>query len=212
MTPEVERGPGRPRRLSEQQVLDAALDVLHERGVGGLSMRAVARRLDVPTMTVYGYVPNKQALEGLVTDHILSKVQVPIGGTWEERLHGLLCAARATLVDEPQLTDGATVHGSTITLLLDGELGPEATRLADDVMSLLHEGPFEPDDLHVCFSALFTYVTGHVDPHATALGVPRSGRGAGEHRPDDEAFGRGLTALIAGLKLTVGGDATTSGA
>lgn len=153
-------------------------------------------------MTVYGYVPNKPALDALVIDHILSQVQIPDGGTWEDRLHGLLCAARRTLVEQPQLTEGAAFEGNAIGLLLRGELGHEATRLANEVVALLGEGNFAPDDLHVCFSALFTYVTGYVDP----AGSPPHG-----HDPVDvdgpsrgeEVFDRGLTALIEGLKITL---------
>ncbi len=162
-------------------------------------------------MTLYGYVPNKQALDSLVTDHILSQVHVPGTGTWEQRLHGLLCAARSTLVERPELTDGAAIEGSAIDLLLRGELGREATRLANEVTSLLNEGPFRPADVDICFSALFTYVTGHTDTNTSTTSAPqRSGRTHATPRPTD-AFGAGLTALIEGLKLTLGTAAAGTG-
>ena len=53
-----------------------------------------------------------------------------------------------------------------------GAFGREATRLADGVLDLLTEGGFASDDLRVCFSALFTYVTGYVDPAADADASP----------------------------------------
>ncbi len=161
-------------------------------------------------MTVYGYVPNKPALDALVIDHILSQVRVPDDGTWEHRLHGLLCAARRTLVEQPQLTEGAAFEGNAIGLLLRGELGQEATRLANEVIALLGEGDFAPDDLHVCFSALFTYVTGYAD----ATGSPLRGHeGADVDGPSrgEEVFARGLTALIEGLKITLATGRITPG-
>lgn len=209
MTSRRDRGPGRPRRLAEQQVLDAALEVVRERGAGGLSMRAVARRLGVPTMTVYGYVPNKQALDALVVDHILSQVQVPNSGTWEQRLHGLLCSARRALVEQPQLTDGSTFEGNAIGLLLHGELGHEATRLADEVLSLLGEGSFASNDLHICFSTLFTFVTGYAGTPGSDLGVPDQAGDIDAPSSSEETFGRGLTAVIEGLKVTLAIRTTT---
>ena len=99
------RGPGRPRVLDDADVVDAAFRVIEEHGFAKLSMRAVARELGVPTMTIYGYVPNREALDALLLDRILSEVRIPEPelGTWDERLLILVCDARRTLVERPQL-------------------------------------------------------------------------------------------------------------
>lgn len=44
------------------RVLDAALDVLAERGVDGVTMQAVAERADVALRTIYNHFPTKDAL------------------------------------------------------------------------------------------------------------------------------------------------------
>jgi AcrR family transcriptional regulator len=181
--------------LTEDAIVDAALAIADEAGIAQLSMRSVARRLGVGPMTVYGYVPNKDALDALVIDRILTQVRVPDpdDGTWEERLHVLLCDARRILVERPHLGDGRPVFdGGAIELLHRGTLGREATRLADGVFGLLHEGGFADDDLDVCFGALFTYVTGYVGSTDDADASRRSA----------EVFAAGLRALIAGLELT----------
>lgn len=53
--------------LSRTQVLDAALALVDREGAGALTMRRLGVELDVEAMTLYHYVPNKDALlDGLV--------------------------------------------------------------------------------------------------------------------------------------------------
>lgn len=201
------RRPGRPRVLSEAEIVDAALALARERGIARLSMRAVARHLQVPPMTIYGYVPNKEALDALVIDRILSEVRVPepSEGTWESRLAVMLCDARRILVERPQLAEGGTEIGSAVELLHRGAFGREASRLTDAVFDLMREGGFHADDLEVCFGALFTYVTGLLDPGGadlTAAQSPSTDRST-RVRTSAEIFALGLEALIEGLKLTM---------
>jgi AcrR family transcriptional regulator len=177
--------------LSEDEIVHAATVIARDHGIARLSMRAVARHLGVPPMTVYGYVPNKQALDTLVIDRILREVRVPDpdDGPWEMRLRVMLCDARRILVERPHLGDGhPAIGGSAVELLHRGAFGREATRLAAAVTGLLSEAGFAPGDRDVCFGALFTYVTGYIDP-------------AGGASP--EIFSAGLQALIEGLKLTM---------
>jgi len=173
--------------LSEDEVLDAAVAVAREQGIARLSMRAVARRLGVPPMTVYGYVPSKDVLEVLVIDRILSDVQVPSPdvGPWDERLRLLLVDARRVLVEQPNLGDGhpAVAGGGALELLHRGAFGREASRLVAAVNDLLREGGFGDAHLDACFGALFIYVTGYAEQPTTS-----------------DVFEIGLTALIQGLK------------
>lgn len=197
------RGPGRPRVLSEGEIVDAAIEIARELGIADLSMRAVARKLDVPPMTIYGYVANKDALHALVTDRILSDVHVPAPeeGPWDVRLRVLLCDARRVLVERPQLTEGrSSIGGSAVELLHRGAFGREGLRLVETVYALLHEGGFRLEHADVCFGALFTYVTGLTDP--TGTGELGAGASSSPSAPTSaEIFARGLEALIEGLKL-----------
>ena len=47
--------------LSRAQVLDAALDLVDRDGVAALSMRRLGAELGVEAMTLYHYLPNKDA-------------------------------------------------------------------------------------------------------------------------------------------------------
>lgn len=62
-TGQVTRHAGRPRRPDvEQVVLDAAIELLAERGIEGTTMSSVVERSGVARATVYLRWPNRQAL------------------------------------------------------------------------------------------------------------------------------------------------------
>ncbi len=130
-----------------------------EVGLDNLSMRALARELDVPPMTIYHYAPSREYLHALVVDDILSEIRVPgpDEGSWEDRLRKLHSDARRVFAAHP----GVSAH------LGDGGSG-EGARLADGVLTLLDEGGFDSDAAVVCFATLFTFMTGQIDLDAMA--------------------------------------------
>jgi len=52
----------RMRREMVTAILDAAQEVMRERGVAGLSLREVARRVQLQASSLYEYFPSKAAL------------------------------------------------------------------------------------------------------------------------------------------------------
>jgi TetR/AcrR family transcriptional regulator, tetracycline repressor protein len=190
---------GRPPSLSESEIVTVALRLTREVGLDNLSMRALARELGAPSMTIYHYVPSKEALRELVIDHILSEIPIPgpDEGTWEERLRQLEREARRVFADHPgvssQLGDGATAEG---------------TRLAEGVLSILRDGGFSPKAAVLCFATLYTFMTGQIDLDAMAdaivSGSPRTTlEGVTSSTPfsRDELFEFGFDAVIEGLKV-----------
>jgi hypothetical protein len=172
-------------------------------------MRSLARALGVPPMTIYGYVPNKETLDGLVVDRLLADVPMPApsADTWDRRLHTLLCDVRATLAERlPLVAANATLGPGTLQLLEHGAYGHEASRLSNGVHDLLREGGLSSADVDTCFTVLFTYVTGHTEPDVE----PRTSKARRSANPTRErsTFAIGLTALIEGLKLVLGSSPT----
>ncbi len=55
----------------------AAVEVLDESGVAGLSMRKVAQRLDTGAASLYAYVSGKDELLELVFDELVGQVDAP---------------------------------------------------------------------------------------------------------------------------------------
>jgi AcrR family transcriptional regulator len=163
-------------------------------------MRALARELGTPPMTIYNYIANKEALRDLVVRHILSEIRVPAPdeGTWEERLRLLERDARRVFAAHPGVSSQFGDGGSA-----------EATRLADGVLAILRDGGFAPDAVVVCFTAIYTFIRGQLG--LDAMANPIAGRsplttleGVTSSAPfsRDELFEFGFDAVIEGLKAT----------
>ncbi len=74
--------------IRQDQIIDAALALMTDRGVRGLSMAAIARRVGFAPSAIYRHFPSKDAL----LDAVLERVR--------ERLHGAIAASRAE-TDDP---------------------------------------------------------------------------------------------------------------
>lgn len=73
--PEPKKGP-KPA-LTLERIVVTAIEIADAEGIDALSMRHLAQRLGVGTMSLYRYVPSKVELLGLMLDHVIA---VP----WEE--------------------------------------------------------------------------------------------------------------------------------
>lgn len=99
----TKRSPARPR-LDRSRVIAAAIESADAEGVEGLSMRALAARLDVVPMALYKHVTDKEdLLVGMVDALILEFGEPAAGLSWRERVRARVLAARATLVAHPWL-------------------------------------------------------------------------------------------------------------
>ncbi|MGB8876648.1 MAG: TetR/AcrR family transcriptional regulator [Solirubrobacteraceae bacterium] len=80
-----------PRRtgLSVEAIVDAAIEVLDESGVAGLSMRRVADRLGTGAASLYAYVSGRDELLELVFDELIGRVPLPEPDPerWREQIH-----------------------------------------------------------------------------------------------------------------------------
>ena len=66
----LDRSPG----LDKQSIVSAALDIIAERGVAGLSMRLLSQRLGVSLGATYRHVPNKDELLRLVAADLYARI------------------------------------------------------------------------------------------------------------------------------------------
>ncbi len=190
---------GRPRSLSEHEVIAAALRLSRAVGLDNLSMRGLARELGSPTMTVYSYVPNKERLLELLVDHLLRDIRIPgpEDGTWDQRLQMVLGDARRVFAEHPGVASRLGDRGAA-----------EGRRLAAGVMDILRDAGFDPQLAVLCFATLYTYVTGQIAIDAVAnesASSPPAATLEGVRQPralsDDALFAFGLAALLDGLKV-----------
>jgi TetR/AcrR family transcriptional regulator, tetracycline repressor protein len=191
--------------LTEKQIVESALHLATSMRLEDVSMRALAQELGVPVMTIYNYVPSKDALYELVVDHVLRPVRVPAPdeGTWEERLKQLERDARSALASFPGLS-------------FDRRGSAEGTRLAEGVMSILASAGFTSTEASLAFATLFTFMVGQLDIDLDVAGVGGPAAAAVQSAAQvtklshDEIFEFGFDAVIEGLKLKLGGRSKAS--
>jgi AcrR family transcriptional regulator len=78
---------GRKQRHTVDQVVDAAIALADEDGLEALSMRKVAERLGLGTMSLYTYVESKTQLVELMLDQVIGALpRREPSGSWRDRL------------------------------------------------------------------------------------------------------------------------------
>lgn len=192
---------GRPRSLTREQIVEAAVKLTDESSLDDVSMRSLANELGVPVMTIYNYVASKEALNELVVDHALRPVEVPPpeAGPWEERMRQLQRSARGAMRQHPGLSFSRHGGGSR-----------EAMRLAEEAMSILNVGGFAPCEASMAFATLFTFMLGQIELDVLSDSMGGGGEATFESVTSsadlsrDELFEIGLDAVIAGINLNMG--------
>lgn len=170
MTPRSSAGASRGR-LSAEDVVDAAVGILQDFGMGDLSMRRVAAVLGVQASALYWHVPDKQTLLARVADRIVAQAEETVRARRIGDLAGRAEAAEAALLRH---RDGADVVLSALALGLGG-LGLHA---------LLTEAADSPEDGERALALLLGGVSLRQQrTQAQALGVA-TGPDVQRHRHD----------------------------
>jgi len=180
------RGPGQRAGLSRDRVLDAATDLITERGT--VTMRAVAQRLGVAPNALYSHVADKDELVDGVLDRVLAQVEAPRPGPGDdpgEAMHRLMTSTHDVLLRHPQLVPAF--------LARQGARGENAQRLGAVVLEHLAAAGVTGDAAREALRVLIVYTIGFA-----------AFDGAEEERPVPgaelrEDFDRGLRWLIAGI-------------
>ncbi|MEU2621295.1 TetR/AcrR family transcriptional regulator C-terminal domain-containing protein [Streptomyces sp. NPDC007157] len=103
--------------LDRRRVADTALRLLNEVGLDGLTLRAIAKELDVKAPALYWHFKDKQALlDEMATEmyrRMVAGARLDPSGTWQDGLRTVSGALRAALLG---YRDGAKVYsGSRFT-------------------------------------------------------------------------------------------------
>ena len=119
---------GRRAGLSPDVIAAAALDHVDEHGLDALSMRALARRLDVTPMALYNHVAGKDELLVRLVDLMAEEMAGSRpSGSWREQVEAVAHAMRSTHLAHPEAISLVLTTDSTseavlrpIELALDG--------------------------------------------------------------------------------------------
>ena len=123
--PSRRRGP-RPRH-SREDVVRAAVEIADREGLDAVTFRAVAARLGTGVMSLYNYVPDKQALVYDMVELVSAEIDFPAPtGDWRADMHAVAGLQRALAHRHPWLI-AAVSHlqplGPATLALLEFALG-----------------------------------------------------------------------------------------
>jgi TetR/AcrR family tetracycline transcriptional repressor len=132
------RAQGRHAGLTRQQVLHAAVQMVDRDGAAALSMRKLARELDVEAMTLYHHVKNKQGLEDAIVQYVMDEAftGAETDAPWRTVLEGYGRAFHRGLLahpgavpffaSRPAITPGNVVHlEKMLRVLRDAGFAPQ---------------------------------------------------------------------------------------
>ena len=114
----TEPNKGRAAPLNRSDLVRRATAILDDYGIADLTMRRLARELDIAPSALYWHFANKQQLLGAVADHVLA----PLAETdcrdvpWQQRIEFLCAALRDALLshkDGAELVSASFASGQT---------------------------------------------------------------------------------------------------
>jgi AcrR family transcriptional regulator len=155
--PAGRRRPGPRRALTEDEILDAALSLLDDRGANAASIRGIAAKVGVAPNAVYTYFPDKAAVVRALVERLLGQVDHDVfadrSRPWRERVEALALELRERL----------SAHPGAVPLLIGGPLnGPQALAINERLLQLLADSGLNQGDAARAAYLLFAYVVGSI--------------------------------------------------
>ncbi|MEU8954101.1 TetR/AcrR family transcriptional regulator C-terminal domain-containing protein [Streptomyces sp. NPDC048518] len=206
-------------KLDRTRVASAALDLLNETGLEGLTLRAIAQRLDVKAPALYWHFKDKQALlDEMATEMMRRMADAFLGAPdpdWRTAVTTAMCGLRGHLL---RYRDGAKVFSGTRYTDLSYAAPMEA------MLRTLNEAGFAPEAAARAWFTAYSYTIGYVIEEQSTLPDPARGEEDGElaaraarlaaypliaaagdemFRAHDRGFETGLAAVVAGIGATL---------
>jgi len=143
---------GRKATLTTEAVVAAAIEVLDEGGVAGLSMRRVAEHLGTGAASLYAHVSGKEELLELVYDALVGQVALvePDPATWREQLRRIMTDFHDVLVSH---TDAALAGLGRIPT------SPQTMAAAEVLAGIMRAGGLSPKVVALGLDQLVLYVS-----------------------------------------------------
>ena len=214
------RPSGQRRTLSQDLIVDTALDLLGKGSLDTVSMRRVAQALGTGPASLYAHVSNKEELHELMLDQLLGRLPrpEPDPNIWAEQIIGMARAQLTMLTSYPGIArvgletivpagPNALAYGEAVLAVLRaGGLPDRVAVLAFDTLSLwcsafafelsaAKTGEADPDTLAARGREIGAYMAARPAQFPNLLGI---GQILSEATPE-ERFEFGLDVFLAGL-------------
>lgn len=191
---------GRPPKVNREEIVDAAVSLADEGGLEAVTIRAVAARLGVAPMTLYGHVDGADELVDLVVGATIAGAvakQPPLDGGGRSALVAFAHGLRGLFLEHPAVLDAYRRRPVQ---------DPTGLAVTVGVVEALVADGLDEDVAISVYATVYAFVVGFVsletrpvdidratlDAHPTFRGM--SGRLADLF--DRAAFERGLDALV----------------
>jgi TetR/AcrR family tetracycline transcriptional repressor len=181
--PSKRRRPGPRRALTEDEILDATLQLLDEGGASGASVRGIAAKVGVAPNAVYTYFPDKAAIIRALVERLFGEVDHGVFADrvqpWRQRVESLAVELRARLAAHP---------GAATLMIGQSRTGPHALALSERLLELFADAGLTPTDAARASHLLFGYVFSSVALDIADLNQPGSPSTAEQIAARHQAF------------------------
>jgi AcrR family transcriptional regulator len=209
---------GRPAKYSRARLQAAALRLVDRHGIGGLSMRTLAKALRTGPMTLYNHVTDREDLDVLVVDAVMGKTR------WSRAPHEDWRTEVAAIATAGWRAVRAHPHAIPL-ILTRRSRSPAVLEMSEALLQALSRSGRSGRSLLIAFRAVTAFVMGFAQaelagPLAVAAGeaaeavigrmraLPRERfprlmeiAGAAVTSDAETEFRRGLELLLAGLAV-----------
>ena len=194
-------------QLHRRDVVDKAAQLLDDYGIGDLTMRRLARELNVTPGALYWHFADKQELLGAVADRILEPATATVDpAPWAERILAICAALRDALLSA---TDGAELVSASFAAGKSATMTAILGRLTTAAMA----AGIEPTNADLAARTAVYYVLGFTADEQSRLqwdaaGALSDGQSVMSTNPTAR-FTFGLELLIDGMaarRLAASGD------
>ena len=139
--PSKRRRPGPRRALTEDEILDATLQLLDEGGANAVSVRGIAAKVGVAPNAVYTYFPDKAAVIRALVERLFGEVDHGVfadrAKPWRQRVESLAIELRGRLAAHP---------GAVVLMIGQPRTGPHALALSERLLELFADAGLTPAD------------------------------------------------------------------
>ncbi|OBF11695.1 TetR family transcriptional regulator [Mycobacterium sp. ACS4331] len=188
-------------QLHKRALVTKAIEILDNFGLADLTMRRLARELDVTPGALYWHFANKQELLGAVADEILTPVCSPLQPVgWQSTIATLCSRLRDALLSH---TDGAELVSASFSAGQSTAVATVLARLAEAAV----EGGTTPARADLAARTIVHYVLGFTGDEQSRLQWDAAGALPADQSVFDPtaapgaAFDFGLSLLIDGLTV-----------
>lgn len=170
-TPSVVR---RRDPLTQEAIVDAALRLLDQQGLEGLSMRRLGEQLDTGPSSLYAHIRNKDELLDLLFDRVAAELHMPEPDPtrWQEQLQEFMRRSRLLMLEH---RDIARISIGRIPV------GPNVLRWVEWILHLLREAGFPDKVAAYAGDLLGLYIGAYAFEESLGMASP-----VGEDLPPNE--------------------------